>query len=829
MIKALLAVSGILLCIPMQVLAQAIETDTLQLEKDSKGRITYASFKSRNGERKFSKGPEFLRVALKAPKNHEFRLNKQKIDDLGNNHWTYDQYYQGLRVEGANFILHGKSDDVESMNGQFELIVLNENKPNLNETSALKLALAYVNASKYIWEDPQWEDSVKSQSSDKKGTYYPKGELVIVKGTMNPKHEWRISWRFQITALQPTSIQDIWVDAVSGDVVRAESKVNHSNTSGTAQTLYSGTRSIVGDSFAFGYRLKELRNGVDIQTLNLVHGDINYIGNAVDFVDNDNNWTASEHQNDQDQAALDAHWGSEMVFDYWRTVHNRNSLDGNGIRIRNYIHWGYDVFNAAWYQAPYNLMVFGDGIGNPVVALDVMAHEMGHGIAQFEANLGATHEPGAINEGLSDIWAAVIENWAAPEKQKWIIGEDLGVQVRVLNNPNSIGYPDTYLGQYWQDITNCTNPVQGNDWCGVHYNSSVLSYWFYLLTEGGSGTNDNGSCYNVSGIAMSTAARIVYQAESYYVSASTNYPGIRNAMVQAAIDLYGSQSQYVSSVKNAWYAVGIGAASNTTGDIAGDVVCFAGTTITLNNSTANVTWVVSPSNLFVTSSGTGNAAYLQAATGKVSGPATITFTPTSGCGVSSNAVSKSIWVGKPQNNFSGPTSVYPDQIYTYSASDPNAFNWVWSLSPGVGDCGVTYGGNCFFGSGGGGQNFTIVWMHESGYVRLNASNACGAGPQRSVYVTVTTQGGCNPCQLNLVSPNPSSSELNVKLKTKEGEDIEPIELTLINSQQITVYTAIVSKTDHKIPTVDLPEGVYYLKASNSLGTETKRIVIRRGP
>jgi hypothetical protein len=119
-------------------------------------------------------------------------------------------------------------------------------------------------------------------------------------------------------------------------------------------------------------------------------------------------------------------------------------------------------------------------------------------------------------------------------------------------------------------------------------------------------------------------------------------------------------------------------------------------------------------------------------------------------------------------------------------------------------------------------------MHESGYVRLNSSNACGAGPQKSVYVTVTTQGGCNPCQISSVYPNPSSSELNIKLKVKDDKatQIELTEIKLIDSYQTTLYSAIVTDPIHKIHTSSLTEGVYYIVVTNSQGTETKRIVVR---
>ncbi len=715
--------------------------------------------------------------------------------------------------------------------GKFERVKLKEQTATATESSALEVALKRLGAKKYIWQDAAFENELKSIAGDSKATNFPKGELVVIRESVGSE-DWRIAWRFQISALDPLSAQIIWIDATNLTVLSIEPLSCNANVIGTAETKYSGTRSITADSFTYGYRLRENRNGVNVQTLDLFGGNQYTLGNAQDFIDpNANNiWTASEFINPENQAALDLHWGIETVLDYWRTQRARNSFDGNGLRVITYANFGFGQNNAFWFGGNLKVMAFGDGgTWLPVTSLDVVAHEFGHGVNEFESGLGQSHEGGALNEGLSDIWAAVIEHWAAPEKDHWVLGEDITSSVRVLNNPKAKYQPNTYLGEYWFNTSAGCNPSGDNDWCGVHINSSVLAYWFYLLSDGGAGTNDNGSCYNVTPIGISTAANIVYRAQSYYIFSSSLYPDIRNAMIQAASDIHGSQSVHVSSVTNAWYAVGIGSASNTSGDISGTVVCSVGTTVTLNNTTGNVNWVVSPANLFATSSGSGPSAYLQAATGKVSGPATITFTPVGGCGSSSNAVSKNLWVGKPQNNFSGPASVYPDQIYTYTALDPYASNWVWVLSPGVGDCGITYGGNCFFGSGGGGQHFTIVWMHESGYVRLTSSNACGVGGQKSVYVTVTTQGGCNPCQISLVYPNPSSSELNVRLKSidEEEKQIETTEIKLINSYQTVFYSIVTNELDHKIPLSDFPDGVYYIIVTNKRGSETKRIVVGR--
>ncbi len=126
-----------------------------------------------------------------------------------------------------------------------------------------------------------------------------------------------------------------------------------------------------------------------------------------------------------------------------------------------------------------------------------------------------------------------------------------------MSNPNAEGQPDTYQGTNWVTVAGCT-PSFTNDWCGVHTNSGVMNFWFFLLSDGGIGTNDNGDAFNVTGIGIEDAADIVYRAESVYMTANTTFADARTNTIQSAEDIFGACSQAVESVTNAWFAVGVG-------------------------------------------------------------------------------------------------------------------------------------------------------------------------------------------------------------------------------------------------------------------------------
>jgi bacillolysin len=143
-----------------------------------------------------------------------------------------------------------------------------------------------------------------------------------------------------------------------------------------------------------------------------------------------------------------------------------------------------------------------------------------------------------------------------------------------MSSPNTYGQPAYYKGQYWAATT--SSPSNANDQGGVHTNSGVLNYWYYLISAGKTGTNEKGASFSVTGIGLTDAAKITFRMESVYMTASSTYTNARTYSIQAATDLFGATSTQTQSVTNAWYAVGIGAA-------------YGGTTTTPPASTAYCT------------------------------------------------------------------------------------------------------------------------------------------------------------------------------------------------------------------------------------------------
>ncbi|MDR1372243.1 MAG: M4 family metallopeptidase [Dysgonamonadaceae bacterium] len=543
--------------------------------------IRFARFQiNADSDRKMQNDTSFLKSVLIAKEEDSFRKVKDYTDELGITHKRFQQYYKGLKVENAEYLIHGKEGNIEVINGDFQNINIPTIEYSLDEQKALEKALTYVGAQKYKWEDAGMEKFVKMNTDNSNATCYPKGELLISEDFLTGSNTFRLSWKFTISSMIPDNEQMIYVAADNGEIINDVSLICDANVSCTAQTLYSGTQAIMGDTYsAGGIRLQETRNSVIIQTRNL---NKSYDpSSATDFRNNSTYWTYGNWATfNQNRCALDAHWGAEKVLDYWRNVFARNSIDNNGLRVLSYVHTSTNWANAQWVSGTgNNYMRYGDGDGTtfkPLTALDICAHEFGHGITQFTAQLAYNNqESGALNEGFSDIWGACIEYWAAPSKQTWLMGEEIFKTttyncIRNLQNPKSTiaaegQHPNTYHGNFW---SNSGEP---------HCNSTVLSHWFYLLSQGGSGTNDLGNTYSVAAISISKAQRIAYRALANYLHSSAAYSDARNTTIQAAIDLYGDCSPEVISTTNAWYAVGVGNEFTST-------VNFINQTVTTNTT-----------------------------------------------------------------------------------------------------------------------------------------------------------------------------------------------------------------------------------------------------
>lgn len=481
--------------------------------------------------------------ALKTSTGDGWNLIRSDKDQLGYVHDRYQQTYQGYPIEQAIYISHTKGAKIESANGCYFPQVKANTLVAVTEAQALSTALSHVGAKEYNF----------AKTKDLFGNLkdlMPKGTLVIlpqevVKGQM----KYVLAYKFDIYAARPLKRAYVYIDASTGAYVTELNRIHTNNQPGTAQTAYSGTQAIVTDKVSEGnYRLRESQViGGGISTLNVQRGT--NLSSAIDFTDTDNNW--NNVNANEDEVATDAHWGAERTYDYFLQKHNRNSYDNQGAALISYVHYDNAYDNAFWSGSE---MVYGDGsIFKPLTSLDVCGHELTHAVTEYSAGLIYQNESGALNESFSDIFGNTVEFFAKPATASWILGEDITndqMGLRSMSDPKANYDPDTYKGENWVS--------DGSDYGGVHTNSGVQNHWYYLLVEGGSGTNDNGANYTVDGIGLDKAAAIAYRNLTVYLTPSSTYADAREGAIQSAIDLYGDCSNEVAQTANAWYAVGVG-------------------------------------------------------------------------------------------------------------------------------------------------------------------------------------------------------------------------------------------------------------------------------
>lgn len=494
----------------------------------------------------------WLKFNLELDTNISLQLLNTSKDKLGFVHYRYQQFYESHPLEFAIIIAHTKNEKIRSFNGKIYRNISASVSNTINEKDALQKALNHVNAEVYKWELPLEEKQLKSIQNNPDATYYPKGELVYAlpskDKTKNLKQH-KLTYKFDIYANKPLKRAYIYVDAETGEIIYENNRIHHANATGTAETMYSGTQTIITDSIAPNqFRLRDYSRGGGIITLN---NNFSYDDpNATDFTDTDNHWDDISNQNN---AAYDAHWATEGTFDFYLNNFGRNSIDDNGLPLTSYIHTDTLFENAYWDGAT---MHYGDGnpsgqVHSPLVCSEIVGHELTHGVTEFSANLIYNYESGALNESFSDIFGTAVEHYLKPNTANYTIGEDVGA-IRSMENPGLFNHPDTYKGTHWDIFEE------------VHTNSGVQNYWFYLLAEGGSGVNDNGDSYSVTGIGIDKAAEIAYRNLTVYLTPSSEYIDARTFAIQSAQDLYGNCSNEALQTANAWHAVGIGGTMDST-------------------------------------------------------------------------------------------------------------------------------------------------------------------------------------------------------------------------------------------------------------------------
>jgi Zn-dependent metalloprotease len=488
------------------------------------------------------------RQAMGMSSDEKLTVRDVVVDADGTRHVRYDRTYKGLRVLGGDFVVR------KSATGATEHVQWN---------GSGKAAVASTS--------PSVAEATAERSAARRAGYTPKsndGELVVWAGEKTPRLAWDVVTEGVRADQTPSRLHTI-VDADSGAVITAYDEVKN----GTGNSMYSGTVTLNTTSSGSSWLLKD--------TIGNYTTDLNGAtsGTGTQLTDADNVWGNGSTSSRQ-TAGVDAQYGAEKTFAFYKNTLGRNGIWNNGTGARSRVHYGNAYNNAFWDGTQ---MTYGDGANNakPLTSIDVAAHEMSHGVTENTANLNYSGDAGGLNEATSDIFGTAVEWYAnsSADPGDYLIGEKIdingnGTPLRYMDKPSKDGSSQ----DCWTTNTKNLDP---------HYSSGPLNHWFFLASEGSDARTINGVSYNsptcdgssVTGAGRDNVAKVWYRTLSTKLTSGSTYANAREGAIASAKELYGASSATCTAVEKAFSAIAVPAGAETCG---GSTPPPSGTNLLLN-------------------------------------------------------------------------------------------------------------------------------------------------------------------------------------------------------------------------------------------------------
>lgn len=475
-------------------------------------------------------------------------------------HSRFNQTYKGIKVEYAEMFIHHKNGIIKLINAKLAEGLNMTTTPSLDESTALASAIDYLGAGNtYAWQDSAYVAQYREEMEDSAASLYPKGELIIAKKDDNQDYSpegFVLTWKFNITSLNPDFDSSIYINANTGQIVKLTSNVDKGHADlahGYGNNVYIDTRwhgSILGSNWILRSNDDNAPRVWTKESYYITH--INFTKNAKD---GDDEW-GTDHQ-----IATTAHWITTKAWNYFENTFDRNGYDGDGSEVK--VITECHGTGAEWKRNKRKIFLMLDDDLNPLVNIGITSHEFTHGVAEYTANFAQAKGPSALNESFSDIFGLEVKRSITGQNDNWIIGENSNYSERHLNNPHADSHPSVYEGQYWSRIGE------------PHINGAVQSYWFYLLSAGSVNAPD-GTYNNISvdGIGRDKASNIAFYNLDNFLGKNSDYLSAKLGAVSAAQIIYGQCSNEWEQTINAWAAVGIGVPFTDNVTISGPLFIF---------------------------------------------------------------------------------------------------------------------------------------------------------------------------------------------------------------------------------------------------------------
>jgi thermolysin len=488
----------------------------------------------------------------------ELRIRQVREDTLKPGHVVEraDQYHRGVRVFGA---------DVARQ---------------LDAQGVVQSMFGTVYAGLTIATDPALdEDAVRARVAALAGQEQADGnlpELVVL-----PRDDgggFSLAWRMR-AGTKDFDIVQYFLDAATGQVLLQYSDRQSQSAIGRATGVLGDSKKISVSGSGSSFTARDVlrppvvqtddMKGDPIRTVNFLNGFLS-LGPADIAADTDNVWS--------DGAVADAQVYSGFTYDYYFKRFGRRGLDDNNIRILSLVHpvprtpaalnqyfASFSDFFVNAFYAGGGVMVYGVGLPDGFTlggqrwnfmsgAIDIVGHELTHGVTAYTSGLIYRNESGALNEAFSDIMGTSVEFFFPPAgngdlRADYLCAEDVVKPggIRSMENPGAYGDPDHYSRRFLGTADNG----------GVHINSGIANQAFYLAVESGTNRTSGLAVQGVGAANREQMEKVFYRAFTQLLPSNATFSLARSATIQAARDLYGAGSNAERAVTQAWTAVGV--------------------------------------------------------------------------------------------------------------------------------------------------------------------------------------------------------------------------------------------------------------------------------
>ncbi len=490
---------------------------------------------------------DFLTAFAKTLRVDEHSSWKEGTVSKGNgvdalSHHRFAQHIDNIPVLGATIVLHAKEGSVQFATGKSYPRQALESSARISEKEAFRKAVSAFSA----WSQRQHTQPLENDFTGRPLLLDLSSNLLanvsdsrlVYIDRQFPSYTGSLLLAYEVEVGPASSRRAIYIDALSGRLVTSIPLVAHATVPGTVETGYYGTQNVmVEQDGSANFRLIDSTRGIFVYNNRLTE-----ITNS----------TASFPllTGGKGGMANDVFYGSSRFYDLLKDKFSWLGVDGQGESFQSIVSDGErDLVNAYWDG---NRATFGGGSCHytPLTTLDVVGHEFAHGITQRTSDLIYGGQSGALNEGMSDIYGKALELYEQPDQFSWVLGNrfadsEYATPFRSMSDPNIYNKPKVVGGNLW------------NEGAGVHTNSGPLGHWFYLLVEGGNGTNDLGTAYNVESVGLDVAFDIAFQLNRDYLTETSGYQDAFTNCMLLVENQFGLNSNTYTSFAEAWKAIGL--------------------------------------------------------------------------------------------------------------------------------------------------------------------------------------------------------------------------------------------------------------------------------